>query len=147
MPKVRSKEWSLDKEADGGNLEKKEMLSAKMLCANIEMLSAHVKQSGGLQRWIRQRRRRRRHFGALLSKGCGTSLLCHSLSLPVRILLNRRAPWSLCVNGFESATPASARARGFPRALKFSLPDALVSHRYISKLEEVTRITGRRLVP
>ena len=126
------------------------MLSADMLSANNGMLSAKEKRSG-VSKWSakfeRTKHRRRSQVKALTSKGGGTRFVSHSLSLPVRILLNRRAPWSRCVHGFNSASPASVRARGMQSTLLIALSDKLVSRRYISKLDEVTQIAGRRLVP
>lgn len=146
-PRLRSMKFSAEKDAVGGSLKFKEKLSADMLCAVNEMLSANKSDDGMLKTWIRKRQRRRNRYKAWSSKGGGTHLVFHSLSLPVRVLRNRRVPRSRCVHDPGPALPADARARGTCSTLLFSLSDALTSRRYISKLDEVIQITGRRLVP
>jgi len=89
-PMAGSKILCADEEAAAGGLQSKEMLSAEMLSAMNEMLSEEKRESGG-SKWPaklhRKRQRNRNRRKALMSKGGGTHLVFHSLSLPVRTLL------------------------------------------------------------
>ena len=84
---------------------------------------------------------------ALVDKGSEAHMVQHSLGQPVR--KNRQVSCGGCVQGCNVTSPERFRAcpsRTNSCVVSIQLTDQLVARRYISKLDEVTQLMGRKLV-